>query len=63
MWTEQVIYAARQLLFSVRPFVVQITDRKPMRALQAEIDTQIEFRRTLNWFQLLAIGVGAMIGQ
>lgn len=62
MWTEQINHAVRRLLSSVRFFIRQLIGRKPMRAIQAEIDTQIEFRRTLNWFQLLAIGVGAMIG-
>ncbi|CAF4938302.1 unnamed protein product, partial [Rotaria magnacalcarata] len=62
MLTEQVYNAVRRLLSIVRPLLEQLIGRKPMIALQAEIDTQLEFRRTLNWFQLLAIGVGAMIG-
>ncbi|CAM4868797.1 unnamed protein product [Rotaria socialis] len=33
-----------------------------MVTLQVEIDTQIEFKRTLPWWQLLAIGLGAIIG-
>ncbi|CAF4929704.1 unnamed protein product, partial [Rotaria socialis] len=33
-----------------------------MVTLQVEIDTQIEFKRTLTWWQLLAIGLGAIIG-
>ncbi|CAF4329943.1 unnamed protein product [Rotaria socialis] len=62
MLTEQVYNAVRRLMSPVRYFLEQLLGRKPMVVLQAEIDTQIEFRRTLNWFHLLAIGVGAMIG-
>ncbi|CAF4590037.1 unnamed protein product, partial [Rotaria magnacalcarata] len=40
----------------------QLIQRKPMVTLQVEIDTQIEFKRTLTWWQLLAIGLGAIIG-
>jgi amino acid transporter len=34
-----------------------------MSQLQIEIDTQNELKRTLNWFQLTAIGLGAIIGE
>ncbi|CAF0977278.1 unnamed protein product [Rotaria magnacalcarata] len=59
---QSIGHAGRIVLSSTKYFFKQITERKPMRALQAEIDTQLEFRRTLNWFHLLAIGVGTMIG-
>jgi len=34
-----------------------------MKTLQAEIETQNEMRRTLNWVQLIAIGLGSFIGE
>ncbi|CAF3422335.1 unnamed protein product [Rotaria socialis] len=55
-------HVGRIVLSPTKHIFKQITERKPMVVLQAEIDTQIEFRRTLNWFHLLAIGVGTMIG-
>ncbi|CAF4178394.1 unnamed protein product, partial [Rotaria sordida] len=36
--------------------------RKPMIDVQKQLDTTQGFKRTLNWIQLLTIGLGATIG-
>ena len=63
MSSQPVSHVGRRTLSSVKSFMKQLTERKPMIKIQAEIDTQIEFRRTLNWVQLLGIGIGCMIGK
>ena len=37
--------------------------RKPMVDVQKQLDTRTGFKRTLNWIQLLAIGLGTTIGK
>ncbi|CAF3310566.1 unnamed protein product [Rotaria socialis] len=54
--------ASGRVLSCMNIFLKQLIQRKPMVTLQVEIDTQIEFKRTLPWWQLLAIGLGAIIG-
>ncbi|CAF2131027.1 unnamed protein product, partial [Rotaria magnacalcarata] len=53
---------SRRVLSCMKILFKQLIRRKPMVTLQVEIDTQIEFKRTLTWWQLLAIGLGAIIG-
>jgi len=50
-------------MFCSKPFIQRLIARKPMGQVQAEIEIQNELRRTLNWFQLTAIGLGAIIGE
>ncbi|CAF2604017.1 unnamed protein product [Rotaria sp. Silwood2] len=54
--------ACRKVLSSTKVFFKQLIARRPMDKLQAEIDTRNELRRDLSWIQLLAIGLGAIIG-
>jgi hypothetical protein len=54
---------SHQALFCCKTFIKRLIGRKSMSQLQAEIETQNELRRTLNWVQLTAIGVGGMIGE
>ncbi|CAF3807643.1 unnamed protein product [Rotaria sordida] len=54
--------ASKRVLSCTKVFFKQLIRRKPMEILQAEIDTRNELRRDLNWIQLLAIGLGAIIG-
>ncbi|CAF4579062.1 unnamed protein product [Rotaria sp. Silwood2] len=53
---------AKRVLSCTKVFFKQLSARKPMITLQAEIDTRNELRRDLSWIQLLAIGLGATIG-
>ncbi|CAF3347482.1 unnamed protein product [Rotaria sp. Silwood2] len=55
--------ASKRVLSCTKIFIKQLIERKPMIILQAEIDTQNELRRDLSWIQLLAIGLGAIIGE
>ncbi|CAF4730296.1 unnamed protein product, partial [Rotaria sp. Silwood1] len=52
----------REVRSCTKVFIKQLISCKPMDVLQAEIATQNELRRDLNWFQLLAIGLGSIIG-
>ncbi len=52
-----------QRLTSFESFLKRINTRKLMKTLQAEIETQNEMRRTLNCVQLIAIGLGSIIGE
>jgi hypothetical protein len=54
---------SQQALFCCKTFIKRLIGRKSMSQLQAEIETQNELRRELNWVQLTAIGVGAIIGE
>lgn len=54
---------ANQLCSFTKVFVNRLITRKPMLEVQAQIDTNNELRRALNWFQLLSIGVGTTIGK
>jgi hypothetical protein len=54
---------AKRALFSSTTFIHRLIARKPMSQLQVEIETQNELRRTLNWLQLTAIGLGGIIGE
>ncbi|CAF4020374.1 unnamed protein product, partial [Rotaria sordida] len=42
--------------------VERLFARKPMIDVQKQLDTTQGFKRTLNWIQLLTIGLGATIG-
>ena len=55
--------ASKRVLSCTKTFIKRLIARKPMDILQAEIDTRNELRRDLNWIQLLAIGLGATIGE
>ncbi|CAF2973978.1 unnamed protein product [Rotaria sp. Silwood2] len=55
--------ASKRLLSCIQFFIKRLIARKPMIILQAEIDTQNELKRDLSWIQLLAIGLGATIGE
>ncbi|CAF0883601.1 unnamed protein product [Rotaria sp. Silwood1] len=52
----------QRILSSTNTFIKRLIARKPMDILQAEIDTHNELRRDLSWIQLLAIGLGSIIG-
>jgi hypothetical protein len=56
-------HVGKRALFCSKAFIQRLIARKPMSQLQAEIEIQNELRRTLNWFQLTAIGLGAIIGE
>ena len=53
----------KRAMFCSTTFIHRLIARKPMNQLQAEIDIQNELRRTLNWVQLTAIGLGGIIGE
>jgi hypothetical protein len=53
----------RQALSCPKAFIKRLIARKPMGTLQTEIETRNELRRTLNWVQLTAIGLGGTIGE
>jgi hypothetical protein len=50
-------------LFYSKAFIQRLVARKPMSQLQEEIETLNDLRRTLNWVQLTAIGLGGIIGE
>ena len=52
----------QQLLSGPKLFIKRLIARKPMREIQVEIEIQNELKRALNWFQLLTLGFGAIIG-
>ena len=52
----------KQLLFGSKLFIKRLIARKPMREIQAEIEIQNELKRALNLFQLISVGLGAIIG-
>jgi hypothetical protein len=54
---------SNRALFCLKTLIKRLIARKPMNQLQAEIEMQNELRRTLNWFQLTAIGLGSIIGE
>jgi hypothetical protein len=54
---------SNRALYCSEAFIERLFARKPMTQLHAEIEIQNGLRRTLNWFQLTAIGLGAMIGE
>jgi hypothetical protein len=54
---------SNRAFYSLEAFIERLIVRKPMNQLHAEIEIQNELRRTLNWFQLTAIGLGAMVGE
>jgi len=56
-------YVVGQALMSCKCFFERINTRKLMKTLQAEIETQNEMPRTLNCIQLIAIGLGSIIGE
>ena len=56
-------YVQRQKFCYPKAFIKRLIARKPMEALQTEIDTDNVLRRTLNWVQLTAIGLGSIIGE
>ncbi|CAF2720230.1 unnamed protein product [Rotaria sp. Silwood2] len=47
----------------IEVFFKQLIERKPMKKLQIEIETNNKLRRDLNWIQLLAMGLGSIIGE
>ncbi len=53
----------QRALFYTTAFIQRLVVRKPMSQLQEEIETLNELRRTLNWVQLTAIGLGGIIGE
>jgi len=53
----------KRILFRFHTFIKRLIGRKSMSQINAEIETQNELRRALNWFQLTAIGIGAIIGK
>jgi hypothetical protein len=53
----------KRALFYSKTFIQRLVARKPMSQLQEEIETLNELRRTLNWVQLTAIGLGGIIGE
>ncbi|CAF4256933.1 unnamed protein product [Rotaria sp. Silwood2] len=55
-------YAIKRVLSCTKTFIKRLIVRKSMKILQAEIDTRNELRRDLNWIQLLAMNLGATIG-
>jgi hypothetical protein len=61
--TQPENHIGKRILFSLKAFIKRLIARKPMSQLQGEIEKQNELRRTLNWFQLTAIGLGAIIGE
>jgi hypothetical protein len=56
-------YLRNKTLFYCKTFIKRLTARKSMSQIQADIETQNQLRRTLNWIQLTAIGLGAIIGE
>ncbi|CAF2410478.1 unnamed protein product [Rotaria sp. Silwood2] len=60
--THSMHNATERVLSGTKIFFKRLTRRKPMITLQAEIETRNELRRDLSWIQLLAIGLGAIIG-
>ncbi|CAF4417401.1 unnamed protein product, partial [Adineta steineri] len=46
----------------LRNFLNRLTTRKTITQLQAEAEGDNELKRTLTTFQLLALGVGSIIG-
>ncbi|CAF1206681.1 unnamed protein product [Rotaria sordida] len=55
-------HTSERVLSYIQIFIRRLIARKPMGILQAEIDTRNELRRDLGRIQLLAIGLGAIIG-
>lgn len=55
-------HVCKRALFCWKVFIKRLIVRKSMSQLQAEIEIQNELRRTLNWYQLTAIGLGSIIG-
>ncbi len=47
----------------VNTFVRRLTTRKTITQLQTEAESSNELKRTLGPFQLLALGVGGIIGK
>ena len=55
--------ANRLELSCTQVFFKRLFERKPMVDVQKQLDTKQGFKRTLNWIQLLAINLGAIIGE
>lgn len=47
----------------VKIFLARLGKRKTITQLQSEVDNQNELKRTLGTFQLLALGIGGIIGE
>ncbi|CAF1188762.1 unnamed protein product, partial [Rotaria sordida] len=45
------------VLSCIQVFFERLFARKPMKQLQEELATKQGFKRTLNWIQLLAVGL------
>ena len=52
-----------RIVFCLKNLIKRLIARKPLSQVQSEIETQNELRRALNWWQLTAIGLGAIIGK
>ncbi len=61
--TQPENHIGNRILFSLKAFIKRLIARKPMNQLHAEIEIPNGLKRTLNWFQLTAIGLGAIIGE
>ena len=57
------VHVVEQTLTSCKSFFKRINSRKLMATLQAEIETRNEMRRAVNSVQLIAIGLGGIIGE
>jgi hypothetical protein len=51
------------VLVCLKNFIKQLTSCKSVDQLQAEAESNNELKRTLTSFQLLALGVGSIIGK
>ena len=47
----------------LKRFLTRLATRKTITQLQAEANTNNELKRTLGSFQLLALGIGGIIGK
>ena len=56
-------YVGQKVLSCSNAFIERLITRKTMGQLQAEIEIDNAMRRTLNWVQLTAIGLGCTIGE
>jgi hypothetical protein len=56
-------YVVKNALIYCKTFIKRLLARKSMSQIQIEIEIQNELKRTLNWVQLTAIGLGAIIGK
>lgn len=49
--------------YYLKRFLIRLTSRKTITQLQDEADESNELKRTLSSFQLLALGIGSIIGK